>query len=68
MDDKKLSIMRQLEKAGRVSVNDLSEQLGCSKVTIRTKIRELADEGKLERVRGGADSRAPFYKRATETG
>ena len=54
MDDKKLSIMRQLEKAGRVSVNDLSEQLGCSKVTIRTKIRELADEGKLERVRGGA--------------
>lgn len=54
MDDKKISIMQQLEEKGRVSVNELSESLGCSKVTIRTKIRELADEGRLERVRGGA--------------
>lgn len=54
MDDKKLYIMQQLQEKGRVDVSTLSEALSCSKVTIRTKIRELADEGKLVRVRGGA--------------
>lgn len=54
LDDKKRIILQELEAKGHVSVNALSETLGCSKVTIRTKIRELADAGKLERVRGGA--------------
>lgn len=54
LDDKKRIILQELEANGHVSVNALSEALGCSKVTIRTKIRELADAGKLERVRGGA--------------
>ncbi|MCH4072500.1 DeoR/GlpR family DNA-binding transcription regulator [Pseudoramibacter sp.] len=61
MDDKKIYILQQLQEKGRVSVNDLSEALGCSKVTIRTKIRELADEGELIRVRGGAVSNSDSH-------
>ncbi|MGN0194492.1 MAG: DeoR/GlpR family DNA-binding transcription regulator [Pseudoramibacter sp.] len=58
MDDKKIYILQQLQEKGRVDVNALSEALGCSKVTIRTKIRELADVGELIRVRGGAVSKS----------
>jgi DeoR family transcriptional regulator of aga operon len=42
------------QKGGRLSVNDLSDRLGVSSVTIRQDLRTLADKNVLERVYGGA--------------
>ncbi len=50
-------ILDKLEQEGKVSVNELSELLNCSKVTIRSDIRMLEEENKLVRVHGGAVKR-----------
>lgn len=47
-------ILSELRKAGRIDVNELSAQLRCSKVTIRSDVRSLEAEGLLVRTHGGA--------------
>ena len=42
-----LSLLRTQEK---VTVHELSEHFHCSEVTIRTDLRELESEGRLERT------------------
>ncbi len=46
-----LSLLRSQEK---VTVRELSKRFQCSEVTIRNDLRDLEEEGKLERIHGGA--------------
>ena len=50
-------ILEQLHSDGLVTVAQLSQSLGVSEVTIRRDLRELDEQGKLQRARGGALSR-----------
>src|ERR1041385_8696977 len=43
-----------LRKTGQIVAKAVSEELGLSEDTIRRDLRELAAEGKLQRVHGGA--------------
>lgn len=54
MEERRRSILIELEHKGRVSVKDLSDKLNVSAVTIRQDLRALADENLLERTHGGA--------------
>lgn len=47
-------ILTRLEQAGRVSVGDLSRELGVSDVTTRKDLQELEEGSFLKRVYGGA--------------
>lgn len=47
-------ILNIARRSGRVSVDDLSEQLGTSAQTIRKDLAELSGAGQLKRVHGGA--------------
>lgn len=47
-------ILQKLEADGQVRVRELSAELGCSEVTIRTDIHKLEDKGLLKRIHGGA--------------
>lgn len=51
-----LDILRQ---TGQIIAKDLSEELGVSEDTIRRDLRELAAEGLLQRVHGGALPASP---------
>jgi len=46
-------ILRAVQ-SGSAHVGDLAERFGVSEMTVRRDLRELADAGKVERVRGGA--------------
>ena len=48
------SILEQLNRAGKVSVTELSAMLDVTPVTIRNDLTELEQEGCLLRVQGGA--------------
>src|ERR1700742_1893112 len=48
-----------LRKTGQIVAKSLSEELGLSEDTIRRDLRELAGEGKLQRVHGGALPASP---------
>jgi DeoR/GlpR family transcriptional regulator of sugar metabolism len=52
--DRHHTVIRLLEATGRVSVPDLAERLGVSKVTIRKDLEMLERRHLLRRVRGGA--------------
>jgi DeoR family fructose operon transcriptional repressor len=54
MEERRRHIMEKLNETGRVSVNDLSEWLDVSAVTIRQDLRALEQENLLERTHGGA--------------
>lgn len=54
VEERRRVILEQLREQGRVSVNDLSELLHVSAVTIRYDLRSLEEEGLLERTYGGA--------------
>lgn len=54
VEERRQYILDQLTKLGRVSVQDLSEALGVSTVTIRQDLRALEELGTLERTYGGA--------------
>ncbi|MBC8099772.1 MAG: DeoR/GlpR transcriptional regulator [Armatimonadetes bacterium] len=54
LEERRRTILDNLERFGRVSVKALSEQLSVSAVTIRQDLRALEDEGLLERTYGGA--------------
>lgn len=51
---RRMLILSQLETNGQVSVNDLSESLGVSSVTIRNDLEQLEKKNMLLRARGGA--------------
>jgi DeoR family fructose operon transcriptional repressor len=54
MEERRRQILDKLNEFGRVSVNDLSEWLDVSAVTIRQDLRALEQEHRLERTHGGA--------------
>lgn len=52
--DRRRRILAAIQSDGRVSVGQLSDMLQTSEVTIRRDLRELADEGLVQRGYGGA--------------
>ena len=56
---RKLLLLEQLRKHGRIVANEMSQRFGLSEDTIRRDLRELASEGKLQRVHGGALPASP---------
>ena len=52
--ERRQKILAELEATGRVRVNDLSKTLDVSRMTIHRDLSQLADEGLLEKVFGGA--------------
>jgi DeoR/GlpR family transcriptional regulator of sugar metabolism len=55
------AVLRAVQ-SGPAHVRDLAESLGVSEMTVRRDLRELAREGKLERVRGGAVGAEPPFE------
>lgn len=54
MEERRRKILHVLEEKGKVRVNELSEELGCSEVTIRNDIKCMERAGLLIRTHGGA--------------
>ena len=52
--ERKALIQQVLRQEGRLVAKDFSQRLGVSEDTIRRDLRELAGEGLLQRVHGGA--------------
>lgn len=57
--ERKKMILQTLQQEGRVLAKQLSQQLQLSEDTIRRDLRELASEGLLQRVHGGALPASP---------
>ncbi len=53
-EERRQQILRRLEQHQRVSVNELSDELGVSAVTIRQDLRTMEQDGLLIRTHGGA--------------
>lgn len=51
---RKQLILARLTADGQIVAKDLADELGTSEDTIRRDLRELAQQGKLQRVHGGA--------------
>jgi DeoR/GlpR family transcriptional regulator of sugar metabolism len=56
---RKQHILDVLRQSGQIVAKDLSQELGLSEDTIRRDLRELAAEGLLQRVHGGALPASP---------
>jgi DeoR/GlpR family transcriptional regulator of sugar metabolism len=56
---RKQQILALLKKDGQVVAKDVSQAMGVSEDTIRRDLRELAQEGLLQRVHGGALPASP---------
>ena len=56
---RKGDILRRLKADGQIVAKALSQELGCSEDTIRRDLREMAAEGLLQRVHGGALPASP---------
>ena len=54
MEERRRKILQELEEKGKVRVNELSAELGCSEVTIRNDIKCMERAGLLIRTHGGA--------------
>lgn len=65
--ERKSHLLSILAKDGSIVAKDVSRALGLSEDTIRRDLRELAKEGRLKRVHGGAvpvaPANAPFPRR-----
>ena len=65
---RKKAILKTLARDGQVLAKQLSETFGVSEDTVRRDLRELAGEGLLQRVHGGAlpasTAVAPFAERS----
>ena len=57
--ERKQAILERLEADGRVVASELVTSLGVSEDTVRRDLRDLADQGLLHRVHGGALASAP---------
>ena len=67
--ERRLRMRLLAERSGFVSVADLAERLGVSVVTVRSDLDQLAAEGSVQRVRGGAiPSAAKPGERSLEEG
>jgi DeoR/GlpR family transcriptional regulator of sugar metabolism len=64
--ERKAHILKVLGRDGRVVAKELSQKLGLSEDTIRRDLRELAGEGLLQRVHGGALPASPAVADFTE--
>jgi len=68
-DERKAYLLAILRDTGRVVAKDVSRDLQLSEDTIRRDLRELAKDGRLKRVHGGAvpvaSANAPFAHRTT---
>ena len=53
---RRLFILNRLRTQGAVRIADLSQEMGVSTMTVRRDITDLADQGMLRRVHGGAVS------------
>ncbi len=53
-------ILKKLQEHGRVSIDDLSEEMQVSGVTIRKDLKLLEDKNLLFRTRGGGSSSNPY--------
>lgn len=58
-NQRKQHILELLQRTGQVVAKDLSRELGLSEDTIRRDLRELAADGLLQRVHGGALPSSP---------
>ena len=58
-EQRKQLLLDRLAKDGRIVAKELSSELGLSEDTIRRDLRELASEGRLTRVHGGALPASP---------
>jgi len=56
---RKQYLLKVLAETGQLIAKTVSEQLGLSEDTIRRDLRELASEGRLQRVHGGALPASP---------
>jgi DeoR/GlpR family transcriptional regulator of sugar metabolism len=56
---RKQLILQRLARDGQIVAKSLSRELGTSEDTIRRDLRELAHEGRLQRVHGGALPASP---------
>jgi DeoR/GlpR family transcriptional regulator of sugar metabolism len=57
--ERRAHLLDRLQRDGRVVAKDVSRALGLSEDTIRRDLRELASEGLLQRVHGGALPASP---------
>lgn len=70
--DRHRQIIDAVRRAGQLSVAELAERTGTSEMTVRRDLELLAEQGLLERYRGGARSvllrgeEPPFALRATD--
>ncbi|WP_120321971.1 DeoR/GlpR family DNA-binding transcription regulator [Catellatospora citrea] len=56
MGDRHRRILDAVQQAGRLGVTQLAELTGTSEMTVRRDLEQLADQGMIERYRGGARS------------
>ena len=61
---RKKAILDALARDGQVLAVELSAQFGVSEDTVRRDLRELAAEGLLQRVHGGALPASPPLRRS----
>jgi DeoR/GlpR family transcriptional regulator of sugar metabolism len=54
LEERRQEIIKRVEETGRVTVAELSQELGVSEVTIRTDLQALAEQKLLIRTHGGA--------------
>ena len=52
--DRRKAILKELEQNAYVRVGTLSSMFGCTEMTIRRDLNEMAEEGLLKRTHGGA--------------
>ena len=57
--ERKTHILKALQRDGRIVAKAVSQELGLSEDTIRRDLRELAGQGLLQRVHGGALPASP---------
>jgi DeoR/GlpR family transcriptional regulator of sugar metabolism len=60
---RKALLLARLEQKGQLTVTTLAKELGLSEDTLRRDLRDLAAEGKLVRVHGGAVPASPTHQR-----
>ena len=53
-EERRRAILREVKEKGKVRVAELSKELDCSEVTIRSDIKNMDAEGLLKRTHGGA--------------
>lgn len=63
LQERRNHILQKVTENGKVRVADLSRELNCSEVTIRNDIKNMDQQGLLQRTHGGAVSLENKVKR-----